>query len=37
MAAGIAGRIYRRLNGGNYFAQRGAEVHASAMVADSRQ
>src|ERR1039457_106311 len=37
MAAGIAGRIYRRLNNENYFAQRIAEVHTSAMAAGSRQ
>jgi len=36
MAAGVAGRIYRKLNDGNYFAQRIAEVHTSAVVADSR-
>src|SRR6266446_4589724 len=36
MAAGVAGRIYRKLNDGNYFAQRIAEVHTPAVIADSR-
>src|ERR1700680_606613 len=34
MAAGVAGRIYRKLNDENYFAQRSVEVHTMAMAAD---
>jgi penicillin-binding protein 2 len=37
MAAGVAGRIYRKLNDENYFAQRNAEVHTSAMVVGSHR
>jgi penicillin-binding protein 2 len=37
MAAGVAGRIYRKLNDENYFAQRSAEVHTMAMAARTHQ
>jgi penicillin-binding protein 2 len=37
MAAGVAGRIYRRLNDVNYFARQNAEIGTSAMVPGSRQ
>jgi penicillin-binding protein 2 len=37
MAAGVAGRIYRKLNGENYFAQRNADDQTSAMVVSLRQ
>jgi penicillin-binding protein 2 len=38
MAAGVAGRIYRRLNDENYFAAaRSSESRASAMAAGTRQ
>ena len=38
MAAGVAGRIYRRLNDENYFGQRSAEVHPNVTRAGfSRQ
>jgi penicillin-binding protein 2 len=37
MAAGVAGRIYRRLNDVNYFANRNSETHTSAMAAGTRQ
>ncbi len=37
MAAGVAGRIYRKLNDVNYFAGRSAEAGTSAMVSGSRQ
>ena len=37
MAAGVAGRIYRRLNDENYFATRNAEPRTSAMAAGTRQ
>jgi penicillin-binding protein 2 len=37
MAAGVAGRIYRRLNEVNYFAQQKDETGTSAMVSGSRQ
>jgi cell division protein FtsI/penicillin-binding protein 2 len=37
MAAGVAGRIYRKLNDENYFGPRIAETHTSEVVADSRQ
>jgi penicillin-binding protein 2 len=37
MAAGVAGRIYRRLNDENYFATRSIESHTSAMAAGTRQ
>ena len=37
MAAGVAGRIYRRLNEENYFASRTAEPHVSVMAAGSGQ
>jgi len=36
MAAGVAGRIYRKLNDENYFGPRIAEVRTSDVVADSR-
>ena len=36
-AAGVAGRIYRRLNDVNYFAQQKDEISTSAMVSGSRQ
>ncbi len=37
MAAGVAGRIYRRLNDENYFATRSNEPRASVMAAGTRQ
>jgi hypothetical protein len=37
MAAGVAGRIYRRLNDVNYFAARNNDSHTSAMAAGTRQ
>ena len=37
MAAGVAGRIYRRLNDENYFATRNNEPHTSVMAAGTRQ
>src|ERR1700686_3038218 len=37
MAAGVAGRIYRRLNDANYFAERNDVAPTSAMVSGSRQ
>jgi penicillin-binding protein 2 len=37
MAAGVAGRIYRRLNDVNYFAARNSESRTSAMAAGTRQ
>jgi len=37
MAAGVAGRIYRRLNDENYFATRGNESGISAMATGARQ
>jgi penicillin-binding protein 2 len=37
MAAGVAGRIYRRLNDVNYFATRNIDSHTSAMAAGTRQ
>lgn len=37
MAAGVAGRIYRKLNDENYFATRSAEVRTSSVGAGSRQ
>jgi len=37
MAAGVAGRIYRRLNEVNYFAERKDVVPVSTMVASSGQ
>ena len=37
MAAGVAGRIYRRLNDVNYFATRNNEAHTSVMAAGTRQ
>ena len=37
MAAGVAGRIYRRLNEENYFAVRSTEPGASASAAGTRQ
>jgi penicillin-binding protein 2 len=37
MAAGVAGRIYRRLNDENYFGQRTAEVHTSLTTVSARQ
>lgn len=37
MAAGVAGRIYRRLNDVNYFAARNGDSHTSAMAAGTRQ
>jgi penicillin-binding protein 2 len=37
MAAGVAGRIYRRLNDENYFATRTSEASPSAMAAGARQ
>ncbi len=33
MAAGVAGRIYRRLNDSNYFATRGADTRTMSLVA----
>jgi cell division protein FtsI/penicillin-binding protein 2 len=37
MAAGVAGRIYRRLNDENYFATRSNEPRASEIAAGTRQ
>jgi penicillin-binding protein 2 len=37
MAAGVAGRIYRRLNDVNYFAMRNSDPRTSAMAAGTRQ
>jgi penicillin-binding protein 2 len=37
MAAGVAGRIYRRLNDVNYFASRNSEPRTSVMAAGTRQ
>ena len=37
MAAGVAGRIYRRLNDENYFAVRNNEPHTSVMASGTRQ
>jgi penicillin-binding protein 2 len=37
MAAGVAGRIYRRLNDVNYFATRNSELRTSVMAAGTRQ
>jgi penicillin-binding protein 2 len=37
MAAGVAGRIYRKLNDVNYFAERNDVAPTSAMVSGSRQ
>jgi penicillin-binding protein 2 len=37
MAAGVAGRIYRRLNDVNYFASRNNEPRTSVMAAGTRQ
>ena len=37
MAAGVAGRIYRKLNDENYFAQQRNEVGKSAMLSGARQ
>jgi penicillin-binding protein 2 len=37
MAAGVAGRIYRRLNDENYFAARNSEPRSSVMAAGTRQ
>jgi penicillin-binding protein 2 len=37
MAAGVAGRIYRRLNDENYFASRNNEPRSSVMAAGTRQ
>jgi cell division protein FtsI/penicillin-binding protein 2 len=37
MAAGVAGRIYRRLNDENYFSQRSAQFHTSTLLAHARQ
>ena len=37
LAAGVAGRIYRKLNDVNYFATRSAEVHAPSLGAGSPQ
>ena len=37
MAAGVAGRIYRRLNDANYFAERNDAGPTSAMASRSRQ
>jgi penicillin-binding protein 2 len=37
MAAGVAGRIYRRLNDENYFATRNNEPRTSVMAAGTRQ
>ena len=36
MAAGVAGRIYRRLNDENYFASRSSETHSSVLSAGTR-
>jgi penicillin-binding protein 2 len=37
VAAGVAGRIYRRLNDVNYFATRNGELRTSVMAAGTRQ
>ena len=37
MAAGVAGRIYRRLNDENYFATRNSESRTQALAAGTRQ
>jgi cell division protein FtsI/penicillin-binding protein 2 len=37
MAAGVAGRIYRKLNDENYFSQHSAEVTTPALLAGARQ
>jgi penicillin-binding protein 2 len=37
VAAGVAGRIYRRLNDVNYFAMRNSEPRSSAMAAGTQQ
>jgi cell division protein FtsI/penicillin-binding protein 2 len=37
MAAGVAGRIYRRLNDENYFFQRSAQFRTSTLLAHARQ
>jgi penicillin-binding protein 2 len=37
MAAGVAGRIYRRLNNVNYFAEKKDDIGVSAMFTGSRQ
>jgi cell division protein FtsI/penicillin-binding protein 2 len=37
MAAGVAGRIYRRLNDENYFATQNSEPRTSALAAGTRQ
>jgi hypothetical protein len=37
MAAGVAGRIYRRLNDVNYFATRNSELRTSVIAAGTRQ
>jgi hypothetical protein len=37
MAAGVAGRIYRRLNDENYFATRSSDSRTSEMAAGTRQ
>jgi penicillin-binding protein 2 len=37
IAAGVAGRIYRRLNDENYFVQQDSEIGTSAMVSGSPQ
>jgi hypothetical protein len=37
MAAGVAGRIYRKLNDVNYFAQRHDVAPTSAMVSGLHQ
>ncbi len=37
MAAGVAGRIYRRLNDENYFVARNDDSHAKVLAAGARQ
>ena len=37
MAAGVAGRIYRRLNDENYFATHSAEMGSTVLTAGARQ
>ena len=37
MAAGVAGRMYRRLNDENYFATRTADSRAAVMTVGTRQ
>jgi len=37
MAAGVAGRIYRKLNDVNYFAERNDVAPTSAVLSGSRQ